>query len=205
MGKGRLEAFSDGVIAIIITIMVLELEPPHGASLAALEHALPVLSGYALSFVYVGIYWNNHHHLFQAVRGINGSVLWLNLHLLFWLSLLPFVTAWMGEAGVATVPVAAYGGVLFMCAASYAILEHRLAGLHGANASLAQAIGSDRKGWISLVLYACGIALGFVHAWLGLAVYVLVALVWFIPDRRIERTFEREADLARQQASERQY
>ena len=187
MGKGRLEAFSDGVIAIIITIMVLELDVPHGASLAALEPMLPTLFGYALSFVYVGIYWNNHHHLFQAVRGISGGVLWLNLHLLFWLSLLPFVTGWMGEAGVATVPVAAYGLVLFMCAVAYAMLEHRLASLHGANAGLARAIGSDRKGWLSLLLYACGIGLGFVHAWLGLAVYVIVAMGWFIPDRRIER------------------
>lgn len=199
MGKGRVEAFSDGVIAIIITIMVLELEVPHGATLAALGHALPVLLGYALSFVYIGIYWNNHHHLFQAVRGISGGILWLNLHLLFWLSLLPFVTAWMGEAGVATVPVAAYGAVLFMCALSYAILEHRLAALHGANASLAEAIGADRKGWGSLLLYACGIALGFVHAWLGLAVYVGVALVWFLPDRRVERMFERDADAARRE------
>lgn len=206
MGKGRLEAFSDGVIAIIITIMVLELEPPHGATLDALGHALPVLSGYALSFVYVGIYWNNHHHLFQAVHGINGGILWLNLHLLFWLSLLPFVTAWMGEAGVATVPVAAYGGVLFMCAVSYAILEHSLASLRGANANLAQAIGADRKGWVSLLLYASGIALGFVHAWLGIAVYVVVALVWFMPDRRIERAIERamerDAGLVRQQSGE---
>lgn len=189
MGKNRLEAFSDGVIAIILTIMVLELEVPHGASLAALEPALPTLSGYALSFVYVGIYWNNHHHLFQAVRGISGGVLWLNLHLLFWLSLLPFVTAWMGEAGVATVPVAAYGVVLFMCAVAYAMLEHRLAAMHGANAGLARAIGSDRKGRLSLLLYGCGIALGFAHAWLGLAVYVAVAMVWFLPDRRIERLF----------------
>jgi len=196
MGKSRVEAFSDGVIAIIITIMVLELDVPHGVTLAALEPVLPVLLGYALSFVYVGIYWNNHHHLFQAVRGISGGVLWLNLHLLFWLSLLPFVTAWMGEAGVATVPVAAYGAVLFMCAASYAMLEHRLLRLHGANATLVQAIGADRKGWLSLLLYASGIALGFVHAWLGLAVYVVGALVWCIPDSRIERVVEREAGKA---------
>ena len=194
MGKGRLEAFSDGVIAIIITIMVLELHVPHGASLAAFEPVLPVLLGYALSFVYVGIYWNNHHHLFQAVRGIDGSVLWFNLHLLFWLSLLPFVTAWMGEHGIATVPVAAYGVVLFMCAVAYAMLEHRLAGLHGPNRALALAIGADRKGWISLLLYACGIGLGFVRAWMGLAVYVVVALVWFIPDRRLERAIEHPAD-----------
>jgi len=189
MGKSRLEAFSDGVIAIIITIMVLELHVPHGASLAALEPVLPTLLAYALSFVYVGIYWNNHHHLFQAVRTISGGVLWLNLHLLFWLSLLPFVTAWMGENDFTTVPVAAYGAVLFMCAVSYAILEHRLARLNGGGRSLALAIGADYKGWVSLTMYAAGIGLGFVNAWLGLAVYVAVALIWFIPDRRLEKVF----------------
>lgn len=186
MGKARLEAFSDGVIAIAITIMVLELEVPHGATLAALEPMLPVLLGHTLSFVYVGIYWNNHHHLFQAVRGVDGRILWLNLHLLFWLSLLPFVTAWMGHAGVQRVPVAAYGAVLFMCAAGYAMLEHGLLRLDRANATLALAIGADRKGWLSLAAYACGIGLGLVHAWIGLAVYVGVAIAWFIPDRRIE-------------------
>ena len=194
MGKTRIEAFSDGVIAIIITIMVLELHVPRGASWAALEPVLPTLLGYALSFVYVGIYWNNHHHLFQAVRKISGGVLWLNLHLLFWLSLIPFVTAWMSETGFATVPVAAYGMVLFMCAVGHAILEHRLARLNGGKHSLALAIGADRKGWMSLLAYACGIALGFVHAALGLAVYVLVALAWFIPDRRIEKLYEADAD-----------
>lgn len=186
MGKSRLEAFSDGVIAIIITIMVLELEVPHAASPGALEGTLPALLGYALSFVYVGIYWNNHHHLFQAATGISGGILWLNLHLLFWLSLLPFATAWMSEAGIATITVAAYGCVLFMCALSYAILEHRLVRLHGAGGTLARAIGADRKGWFSLLMYACGIGLGFIQAWLGLAAYVVVALIWFLPDRRIE-------------------
>jgi len=192
MGKGRLEAFSDGVIAIIITVMVLELELPHGPTLAHLKPVLPVLSGYALSFVYVGIYWNNHHHLFQAVRRIDGGVLWLNLHLLFWLSLLPFVTAWMGEAGLAAVPVASYGSVLFMCALAYAVLERRLVRLDGMGATLARAIGADRKGRASLVLYASGIGLGLVHAWLGLAIYVIVAMVWFLPDRRIEQAVHGE-------------
>jgi len=196
MGKTRIEAFSDGVIAIIITIMVLELEAPHGATLAALQPLVPTLLGYALSFVYVGIYWNNHHHLFQAVQRISGAVLWLNLHLLFWLSLLPFVTAWMGENGFATVPVAVYGVVLLMCAVSYAILEHRLASLNAGNRRLAQAIGADWKGWISLLLYASGIVLGLAQAWIGLTIYVLVALVWFIPDRRIERAFDRDAEEA---------
>ena len=187
MGKGRLEAFSDGVIAVVITIMVLELEVPHEATLAAFDSVLPVLLGYVLSFVYVGIYWNNHHHLFQAVHAISGGILWLNLHLLFWLSLLPFVTAWMGESGVATVPVAAYGIVLLMCAVSYALLEHGLVRMGRANAALARAIGADRKGRLSLIAYACGIALGLVHAGLGVAVYVAVAVAWFMPDPRIER------------------
>jgi uncharacterized membrane protein len=187
MGKGRLEAFSDGVIAIVITIMVLELEVPHGASLAAFETVLPVLLGYALSFVYVGIYWANHHHLFQAVKGIDGAVLWLNLHLLFWVSLVPFVTAWMGQSGVATAPVTAYGAVLLMCALSYTLLEHRLVRMKRTNASLARAIGADRKGWLSLVAYGCGIVLGLLEARAGLAVYVAVAVAWFIPDSRIER------------------
>lgn len=187
MGKGRLEAFSDGVIAIIITIMVLELKAPHGATIDALLPLAPVLFSYVLSFVYVGIYWSNHHHLFQAVRRINGGILWWNLHLLFWLSLLPFVSAWMGDNDFATVPVAAYGVVLLMCAVSHALLEHRLASLHDGNEALALAIGSDRKGWISIALYACGIGLGFVHAWLGLAIYVIMALVWCVPDQRIER------------------
>lgn len=194
MDKNRLLAFSDGVIAIIITIMVLELEAPHGITLAALEPVFPVLLGYVLSFIYVGIYWNNHHHLFQAVERISGPILWWNLHLLFWLSLLPFVSGWMGKSGFASAAVAAYGAVLLMCALAYAILEHRLASLHGGNEMLALAIGADFKGWVSLLLYASGIALGFVHAWLGLAVYVIVALVWFIPDRRIERYVERMKD-----------
>lgn len=194
MDKARLQAFSDGVIAIIITIMVLALEAPAGASPAALRPVLPVLLGYVLSFVYVGIYWNNHHHLFQAVHRVNGAILWWNLHLLFWLSLLPFVSAWMGNNDFATIPVAAYGAVLLMCSVSYALLVHRLAHLHSGNEALALAIGADRKGWVSMALYACGIGLGLVHAWLGLAIYVLVALAWFVPDRRIERYLELAAD-----------
>jgi uncharacterized membrane protein len=193
VGKGRLEAFSDGVIAIIITIMVLELTPPHDASLAALKGVLPVVLGYVLSFVHVGIYWNNHHHLFQAVRSISGATLWLNLHLLFWLSLMPFATAWMGETGMATVPVVLYGAVLLMCAASYMLLEHRLARQQGANRTLVRAIGKDRKGCLSLVLYAGGVAVsGFVDARLGMALYVVVAAIWFVPDSRIENLFRKD-------------
>jgi len=193
MGKGRLEAFSDGVIAIIITIMVLELTPPHDASLAALQGVMPVVLGYVLSFVHVGIYWNNHHHLFQAVRSISGATLWLNLHLLFWLSLMPFATAWMGETGLATVPVVFYGAVLLMCAASYMLLEHRLARQQGVDKTLVRAIGKDRKGCLSLALYAAGIAAsGFVDARIGMALYVVVAVIWFIPDSRIEKLFRED-------------
>jgi uncharacterized membrane protein len=193
VGKGRLEAFSDGVIAIIITIMVLELTPPHDASLAALKGVMPVVLGYVLSFVHVGIYWNNHHHLFQAVRSISGATLWLNLHLLFWLSLMPFATAWMGETGMATVPVVLYGAVLLMCAASYMLLEHRLARRDSANKTLVRAIGKDRKGCLSLALYAGGVAAsGLVDARLGMALYVVVAVIWCIPDSRIERLFRKD-------------
>jgi uncharacterized membrane protein len=187
MGKGRLEAFSDGVIAIIITIMVLELKVPHGGDLAALRPLLPVLSSYVLSFVYVGIYWNNHHHLMHAVQQINGAVLWANLHLLFWLSVVPFVTTWMGENHFAATPVAVYGGVLLMAAVAFTILTSTLLA-HHKNSALALALGDDFKGKISLVLYAVGIPLVLVDPRLSLAIYVLVAVIWFIPDRRIERT-----------------
>jgi uncharacterized membrane protein len=186
VGKNRLEAFSDGVIAIIITIMVLELKVPHGASLETLAPLAPVMLSYALSFVYVGIYWNNHHHLFHVVREVTGTVLWANLHLLFWLSLLPFVTGWMGENHFGVVTVVAYGVVLFMCAVTYALLVHVLTAHHKKNSELALAIGADTKGRLSLALYAAGIALAFAHPWLGFAVYVAVALIWFVPDRRIE-------------------
>ena len=186
MGKGRLEAFSDGVIAILITIMVLELKVPHSATLDVLLPLWPVFLSYILSFIYIGIYWNNHHHLMHAVERVNGAVLWANLHLLFWLSLIPFVTGWMGENRFAAIPVAAYGVVLFMCAVAYTLLVRCLTSHHGQNRALAEAIGSDKKGRLSMALYLLGVALAFVHAWLGFAVYVIVALMWFVPDRRIE-------------------
>jgi uncharacterized membrane protein len=192
MGKSRLEAFSDGVIAIIITIMVLELKVPHEATIAALMPLGAVLLSYVLSFIYVGIYWNNHHHLLHAVREIRGSVLWANLHLLFWLSLIPFVSGWMGENHFATTPVAAYGVVLFMCSVAYRILVHFLVSNHRDNKALADLIGSDRKGWLSMALYLVGIALAFLHPWIGFAVYFCVALIWFLPDRRIERSLAHE-------------
>jgi uncharacterized membrane protein len=186
MGKHRLEAFSDGVMAIIITIMVLELKVPHGTSLEALAPLGPVLLSYVLSFIYIGIYWNNHHHLMHAVNHVSGSVLWANLHLLFWLSLIPFVTGWMGENHFATIPVAAYGVILFMCATAYSLLVHCLMSHNRENSLLAEAIGPDKKGWLSLALYLLGVGLAFAHAWLGFAVYIGVALMWLIPDRRIE-------------------
>ncbi len=187
MSKGRLEAFSDGVIAIIITIMVLELGVPHEPDLAALLRLAPVFLCYVLSFVFVGIYWNNHHHLLQAIRQIDGRVLWANMHLLFWLSLVPFATAWMGENGFAVVPTALYGMVLLGAAIAFSILVQLLIVLHGRDSALAQAIGRDRKGRISLVCYASAIPLAFVSPWIAGALYVLVAMMWFIPDRRIEK------------------
>ncbi|HXU29064.1 MAG TPA: TMEM175 family protein [Thermoanaerobaculia bacterium] len=187
MGKGRLEAFSDGVIAIIITIMVLELKVPHGADWAALSALSPVFLSYVLSFIYVGIYWNNHHHLFQAVHKINGRILWANLHLLFWLSLTPFVTGWMGENHFAPLPVALYGVNLFMAAISYTILVRALLAHHGKDSTLSLAIGKDFKGYLSLALYFVAIPLSFVNPWIGFSFYVLVAIIWFIPDRRIEK------------------
>ncbi|WP_380784725.1 TMEM175 family protein [Sphingomonas sp. R86521] len=187
IGKGRIEAFSDGVIAIIITIMVLELKVPHGTAFADLMPTLPVLLSYALSFVYVGIYWNNHHHLFQAARGVTGPIMWTNLHLLFWMSLIPFVTSWIGETRDAVAPAASYGLILLMTAASYQLLATMLARHDGPQSRLAEAIGNDRKGMMSLGLYATGIAISFVSPDAGLAVYVAVAIMWFIPDRRVER------------------
>ena len=187
MHKGRLEAFSDGVIAIVITIMVLELKVPHGTDLAALQALLPVLMSYILSFLYVGIYWNNHHHLFQAVKHVNGSILWANLHLLFWLSLFPFVTGWMGENHFATWPVAIYGLVLIMAGLAYFVLVRVLIAGNGADSALAKAIGSDFKGKFSLTIYALGGLLAFVNAWIAVALYSLVSLLWLIPDRRIEK------------------
>jgi uncharacterized membrane protein len=194
MNKNRLEAFSDGVIAIIITIMVLEHKVPHHPDFSALLPLWPVFMSYVLSFIYVGIYWNNHHHLMHAVKEVNGGVLWANLHLLFWLSLIPFVTGWMGENHFETGPIVAYGFVLFMCAVAYSILIGRLLAHHGKNTTLAEAIGSDRKGKISIVLYLLGIALAWFAAWLGFLVYVGVAVMWLIPDRRIEqKVVEEEA------------
>jgi uncharacterized membrane protein len=186
MGKGRLEAFSDGVIAIIITIMVLELKVPHGSDLASLAPLLPVFLSYVLSFVYVGIYWNNHHHMLQAARKASGSVLWANLHLLFWLSLFPFATAWMGENHFTALPTAVYGAVLLMAAIAYWMLQQRIIAVEGADSLLARATGRDFKGRLSPLFYLAAIALAFVQPWLSCALYVAVALVWLVPDRRIE-------------------
>jgi uncharacterized membrane protein len=187
MVKGRVEAFSDGVVAIIITIMVLELKVPHGVALADLKPVLPVFLSYILSFIYVGIYWNNHHHLFQGARTVNGAILWANLHLLFWLSTVPFVTSWMGENPLAITPVALYGVVLFMNAIAFTILAALLVRHEGPNSDLAKAMGRDIKGRISLTIYAAGIAVAFFQPIVSLALYVTVALIWFVPDRRVER------------------
>lgn len=188
MGKGRLEAFSDGVLAIIITIMVLELKVPHGDNWTALRPLIPVFLSYVLSFIFLGIYWNNHHHLLQAIRYVNGRILWANLHLLFWLSLIPFVTAWMGENHFTALPVASYGVVLLLAAIAYYILTRTLISHHGQESTLAIAIAEDFKGKISVVLYAVAIPLAFVNSWLACVFYILVAIMWLIPDRRIERT-----------------
>ena len=187
MNKTRVEAFSDGVIAIIITIMVLELRPPHGANWSALRPLLPSFLTYLLSFVYLGIYWNNHHHMLQATRRINGATLWANLHLLFWLSLIPFVTSWMGENHYEAVPTAVYGGILFCCAIAYTILLRTiLSAQRGVSSQLAAAIGDDRKGKLSLLVYATAIPLAFVHQSISHALYAVVALIWLVPDPRIE-------------------
>ncbi len=188
MGKGRLEAFSDGVLAIIITIMVLELKVPHGDDLSALGPLIPVFISYVLSFVYLGIYWNNHHHMLHVVSKVNGQILWANLHLLFWLSLVPFVTGWMGENNFSSRPVALYGVVLIMAAIAYFILSRALISHHGRDSALAKAVGKDFKGRISVLIYAVAIALSFVNRWVAFGLYIFVALMWFIPDRRIERT-----------------
>ena len=187
MTKGRLEAFTDGVIAILITILVLELRAPHGADLAALAPLAPAVLSYILSFIYIAIYWNNHHHLMHAVRHVDGRILWANVHLLFWLSLVPFATAWMGDNHFAPLPVAMYGGVLFMAAISFTILVRALIARHGPTSTLARAVGPDRKGWLSLALYAAAIPLAFVNRWIAVALYVSVAIVWLVPDKRIER------------------
>ena len=186
MTKGRLEAFSDGVLAIIITIMVLEFDVPHEATLAALAPLAPKFLSYVLSFVFLGIYWNNHHHLWQIVKGVNGSILWANLHLLFWLSLIPFVTGWMGENNFSTIPVALYGVVLWLSGLAYYIMVRVLMAHHGRYSLLAEAIGKDVKGLRSLYIYTAAIPLAFVSPWIAFALYVIVAIMWFIPDRRIE-------------------
>ena len=191
MGKGRLEAFSDGVIAIIITIMVLELKAPEGHSLSALVPLAPVLLSYVLSFVYVGIYWNNHHHMLSVCHRVSGSALWANLHLLFWLSLFPFTTAWMGENYLAPGPTAAYGAVLLMAAVAYWILEQALIVADGKDSVLRGAIGSDWKGKSSPALYLIGVALTFWRPWVAQLIYVLAALMWLVPDRRIEKIVAR--------------
>ena len=193
MSKGRLEAFSDGVIAILITIMVLELKIPEGAGLEALRAVLPAFLAYVLSFLVLGIYWNNHHHMLHATDRVNGAVLWANLHLLFWLSLIPAVTAWLGETGSAPVPTAAYGIVLVLAAIAYTVLQTTIVRHQGRHARLAMAIGSDVKGKASIVLYLTGIAFAFVNVWIADALYVGVTLMWLVPDRRIESTLAREA------------
>jgi uncharacterized membrane protein len=187
MGKGRLEAFSDGVIAIIITIMVLELTVPHGDSIDILKPLIPVFLSYVLSFVYLGIYWNNHHHMLHASRQVTGPILWANLHLLFWLSLVPFATGWMGENHFAAAPTALYGGILLMAAIAYWILQQLIIASQGRDSLLKQAVGGDWKGKMSPVVYAAAIPLAFWAQWISQVLYVVVALVWLVPDRRIER------------------
>jgi uncharacterized membrane protein len=186
--KGRLEAFSDGVLAILITIMVLELRVPHETGLHALVPLVPVLLSYLLSFVFLGIYWNNHHHLLHAVHHVDGRVLWANLHLLFWLSLIPFVTAWMGETGFRAEPIFAYGVVLLLAAVAYTILVRALIARHGHDSVLARAIGPDRKGLVSMGAYLLAVAVAMFEPRVSLALYVFVAILWLVPDRRIEKT-----------------
>ncbi|HVW10163.1 MAG TPA: TMEM175 family protein [Bryobacteraceae bacterium] len=191
MGKSRMEAFSDGVFAILITIMVLELKIPQGGTFAALQPLLPVFSSYVLSFLYLGIYWNNHHHLLHSMRRVSGGILWANLHLLFWLSLFPFCTAWMGQNPESAVPAAAYGVVLLMAAIAYYILQLAIIAHDGPDSPLKSALGRDLKGKLSPAVYLAAIPLAFVHPWISGALYSAVALAWLIPDRRIEREFEK--------------
>jgi len=196
MGTGRLEAFSDGVLAIIITIMVLEMEVPHGVGFDALKPLLPVLTSYVLSFVYLGIYWNNHHHMLHVTERVSGAVLWANLHLLFWLSLVPFVTSWMGGNRFAPVPTALYGGVLLMAAIAYWVLQRAILAEEGRDSLLATAVGGDFKGKLSPVIYAIAIPSAFIRPWIAGALYVAVALMWLVPDRRIERALAEKAQRA---------
>ena len=194
MQKNRLEAFSDGVLAIVITIMVLELKVPHAAQLGDLKPILPVFLSYVLSFIYVGIYWNNHHHMFHSTRRVTGGILWANLHLLFWLSLFPFTTGWMGENHFAPTPSAVYGFVLLMAAIAYYILQRAIIVQQGRDSLLASAIGNDWKGKLSPVLYLLGMLLAFVSPWIASGLYACVALIWLIPDRRIERVLAQHGD-----------
>jgi uncharacterized membrane protein len=187
MSKGRLEAFSDGVIAIIITIMVLELRPPHGAELAALGPLWPKFTSYAVSFAFLGIYWNNHHHMLQAVRHVDGRILWANMHLLFWLSLFPFATAWTGESHFAPVPVATYGVVQLLAGCAYYLLSQLLIARHGSDSALARALGSDFKGRLSMALYVVAVGVAFPAPWISCAIFVGVMILWLVPDRRIEK------------------
>jgi uncharacterized membrane protein len=187
MGKNRMEAFSDGVLAIIITIMVLEMKVPHGADLAALRPLLPVFFSYVLSFIYLGIYWNNHHHMLHVTEHVSGAILWANLHLLFWLSLFPFVTGWMGENHFAAMPTALYGMVLLMAAVAYWILQQAIIARHGRESLLARAVGRDLKGKLSPLFYVIAISAAFFATWVSQALFVLVAALWLVPDRRIER------------------
>lgn len=194
MGKGRLEAFSDGVFAVIITIMVLELKVPHTDDLNSLKPVFPVFMTYILSFINVGLYWNNHHHLMSAIQRVNGKVLWANSHLLFWLSLIPFTTAWMGENHFTRWPVALYGVILMMAGIAYYILAHTLIQLDGKNSTLAKALGKDYKGILSVVIYIVACPLAFINAWISLAMYAMVVAMWLIPDRRIEKRLGEEAN-----------
>lgn len=196
MGKGRLEAFSDGVIAIIITIMVLELKVPHGDDIVSLKPMFPVFISYVLSFINIGIYWNNHHHMLHAANKVNANIMWANMHLLFWLSLIPFATGWMGENHFTTIPVAVYGIVLFMSGIAYYILARALVKLHGENSTLAKAFGKDGKGILSVIIYAVGIVLALVDPWISFGLYALVAAIWFIPDKRIEKKLEHEDSIS---------
>jgi uncharacterized membrane protein len=193
LAKGRLEAFSDGVIAIILTIMALEMKVPRGGDFRALEPVLPVLLSYVLSFVFIGIYWNNHHHLLHATRQINGRIMWANLHLLFWLSLVPVATGWLGENPSASLPAATYGVLLLMAAVAYSLLQAAILALNGRESVLAKAVGGDLKAKTSLLLYAVAIALAFVRPWISELLYALVAILWFIPDPRIEKAVASKA------------
>ncbi len=198
MSKGRMEAFSDGVLAVIITVMVLEMKPPHGTGLTALRPVLPVFLSYILSFIYVGIYWNNHHHLLHAAQHVTGGILWANLHLLFWLSLIPFATAWVDENYLAPWPIAVYGTVFLFAGIAYFLLTKTLVARHGPDSVLAQSIGRDWKGKASVFIYMAAIPLSFLQPWIAVTGYLAVAVLWLLPDRRIERTLARQSSSARE-------